>query len=134
MPVTLPEPAIELLRKKSFGHVITRNQNGSPQVTLVWVDEDGGDLVFNTSIGRKKADNLLRDPRVVVSVQDIEAPARYLVVRGKAELTQGEPAEAHIHHLSQKFSGKDYPLKDGEARVMIRVRADRISGAGPWVA
>ena len=129
----LPEPARELLRRKSFAHVITRNTGGSPQVTLVWVDEDAGDLVFNTNMARRKAINLGRDPRVVISVQNLESPGQYLVVRGKAELTTGSDAVAHIHKLSQKFAGRDYNLGDGEERVMIRVKADRISGAGPWM-
>jgi PPOX class probable F420-dependent enzyme len=132
MPVELPEPARELLQKKAWGHVITRNKNGSPQVTLVWVGEDNGDLVFNTSMQRQKAINLQQDPRVVVSVQNIESPQQYLVVRGRAELDTARGPE-HINELSQKMSGRDYNIREGEERVMVRVRADRISGAGPWI-
>jgi PPOX class probable F420-dependent enzyme len=132
MPLTLPDSARELLQKKAWGHVITRNQNGSPQVTLVWVGEDNGDLVFNTSMQRQKAINLQRDPRVVVSVQDIESPQQYLVVRGRATLDTERGVE-HIHQLSQKMSGRDYTVREGEDRVMVRVVADRITGSGPWI-
>jgi PPOX class probable F420-dependent enzyme len=129
----LPEAARTMLRGKALGHVVTRNAGGSPQVTLVWVDEDSGDLMFNTSMSRMKAVNLVRDPRVVVSVQNPEAPAQYLVVRGRAELAT-EGAWEHIDHLSRKFSGNDYPRRDpAEERVMIRVKASRISGNGPWM-
>lgn len=123
-----------MLRGKTFGHIITRNESGSPQVTLVWVDEDNGDLTFNTNMARIKAQNLTRDPRVVVSVQNPESPGQYLVVRGSAELSTGERAWGHIDHLSRKFSGNDYPRRDpAEERVMIRVKATRITGAGPWI-
>ena len=132
MPVELPESARELLRKRAWGHIVTRNKNGSPQVTLVWVGEDGGDLVFNTSMQRQKAVNLQRDPRVVVSVQNIESPQQYLVVHGRAELDTARGVE-HINELSQKMSGRDYTVREGEERVMVRVRADRISGSGPWI-
>ena len=122
-----------MLRGKAYGHVVTRNAGGSPQVTMVWVDEDRGDLVFNTNMARMKAVNLGRDPRVVVSVQDPAAPQQYLVVRGTAEL-ETEGAWEHINRLSHRFSGRDYPRRDPpEERVLVRVRASRISGAGPWM-
>jgi PPOX class probable F420-dependent enzyme len=128
----LPESARELLRTKVFGHIITKNKSGSPQVTMVWVDEDKGDLVFNTSMARQKAINLTRDPSVVVSVQNLEQPMQYLVVRGKAELDTNQ-AYDHINKLSQKYSGREYPRNEGEERVIVRVKADRVSGSGPWV-
>ena len=128
----LPQPAKDLLHGKVFAHVITTNQSGTPQVTLVWVDEKDGDLVFNTNMARQKAVNLGRDPRVTVSVQNLEAPGQYLLVRGQAELVT-ENAYDHINELSNKYSGKDYPKNEGEVRVMVRVKADRVTGAGPWV-
>jgi hypothetical protein len=75
----LPEPAQELLRKNVYAHVVTTNANGSPQLAMVWVDEDGGDVVFNTAAGRLKTRNLEAEPRVVVSVRprrSAAAPAR----------------------------------------------------------
>ncbi len=85
----LPEPARALLRKKAWGQVVTLNPDGAPQVTMVWVDEDGGDLVFNTALDRRKAMNLQRDPRITVAVQNLDAPQEYLVVRGRASLAGG---------------------------------------------
>jgi PPOX class probable F420-dependent enzyme len=131
--VELPEAARTMLRGKAYGHVVTRNASGSPQVTMVWVDEDHGDLVFNTSMSRMKAVNLGRDARVVVSVQNPEAPQQYLVVRGRAELVTAGAWE-HINQLSHKFFGREYPRREPpEQRVMVRVHASRISGAGPWM-
>ena len=128
----LPEPARELLRGKAWGHVITLNTSGTPQVTMVWVDEEDGDLVFNTNMARQKAVNLQRDPRVTVSVQNVAEPQQYLLVRGQAEL-QTENAYDHINKLAHKFMDRDYPQNEGEVRVKVRVKADRVTGAGPWV-
>jgi PPOX class probable F420-dependent enzyme len=128
----LPEPARELLRGKAWGHVITLNAGGTPQVTMVWVDEEDGDLVFNTNMARQKAVNLQRDPRVTVSVQNVAEPQQYLLVRGQAEL-QTENAYDHINKLAHKFMDRDYPKNEGEVRVKVRVKADRVTGAGPWV-
>lgn len=130
---SLPEPAIELLRRKVYGHVITMNRDGTPQVTMVWVDEDDGDLIFNTAEGRQKVRNLNRDSRVVVSVHDSDHPQRYLLVEGRAELTH-EGAEAQIDRLAKKYLDVDvYPAhRPDQPRISVRVRAERIAGGGPW--
>jgi PPOX class probable F420-dependent enzyme len=130
----LPESARELLRKQAYGHVATTNANGSPQLTMVWVDEDGGDLVFNTAAGRLKTRNLERDPSIAVSVQDPENPQRYLLVRGTAAVGV-EGADEQIDHLAQKFLGQErYPLRrPDEQRLFVRVPAERVGGQGPWV-
>ena len=130
----LPESACELLRRKVYAHVATANRNGTPQVAMVWVDEDDGDLVFNTPLGSLKARNLERDPHVVVSVQHDRKPQQYLLVRGTATLTT-DGADAHIDGLAKKFMDIDsYPYHSPERqRVTVRVAASRVGGAGPWV-
>jgi len=42
--------------------VVTFNAQGSPQLTMVWMDVDGEEVLFNTAEGRKKPQNLRRDP------------------------------------------------------------------------
>ena len=128
----LPEAARELLKSnQAYAHVVTMNRDGSPQVTLVWVDEQDGRLTFNTRRTRMKARNLERAPRVVVSVQDPSNLGQCLLVRGRATVTD-EGAVEHIHRLSQKYAGRDYNLQPDEERVTVIVDADRIGGAGPW--
>ncbi len=129
----LPEPARALLRKKAWGQVVTLNPDGAPQVTMVWVDEDGGDLVFNTALDRRKAMNLQRDPRITVAVQNLDAPQEYLVVRGRASLVT-EGAREHLNTLSMRIWGRPTPTKEPpEERVIVRVHATRITGRGPWI-
>ncbi len=130
---SLPESARELLRQKAYAHVVTRHADGRPQVSMVWADEIDRDLVFNTSRGRVKLRNIERDPHVVVSVQDPRDPQLYLAVYGRAEVI-AEGALDHINRLAVRFMGlEQYPyLQPGEERVMVRVIADRIGGAGPW--
>lgn len=53
---------------------MTLSADGRPQVTMVWVDADGDDVLFNTADGRKKPQNLRRDPRIIISVQDRNDP------------------------------------------------------------
>jgi PPOX class probable F420-dependent enzyme len=132
MAIKLPESARKMLQDKAYGHVVTQGTNGRPQVTMVWVDAEGDEVLFNTAEGRKKPQNLRRDPRVVISVQDRNNPQAYLLVQGTATLTEAG-ADAHIDKLAHRFLGVDkYPYRQpGERRLLVRVAVDRIGGFAP---
>ena len=132
MPKSLPPAVKKILEDKAYGHVITFDESGKPQITMVWVDVDGDDVVFNTAEGRLKPKNLRRDPRVIISVQDRNDPQAYAVFHGKATVTEAG-ADAHIDKLAKRFLGADkYPYRQsGEKRLIVRVKPDRIGGYGP---
>jgi PPOX class probable F420-dependent enzyme len=132
MPVTLPQSVKTLLSDKAFGHVVTLNSDGKPQVTMVWMDVDGDEVLFNTADGRKKPQNLRQDPRIIVSVQSRSDPQAYAVFHGKARVTEAG-ADEHIDKLAKRFLGADkYPFRQpGEKRLLVRISVDRIGGFGP---
>ena len=132
MGIALPESIRKLLTDKAYGHVITYNPSGTPQITMVWMDVDGNQVLFNTAEGRKKPRNLRQDPRIIVSVQSKEDPQAYAAFYGKATLTK-DGAEAHIDKLAKRYLGQDkYPWRaPGEERVLVRIDVDKIGGYGP---
>lgn len=132
MPITLPESVKKVLEDKAYGHVVTFNQSGRPHITMVWMDVDGNEAVFNTAEGRKKPQNLRRDPRIVISVQNRNEPQSYVVINGTASVTEAG-ADAHIDKLAKRFLGVDkYPFRQpGEKRLIVRVKADRLGGFAP---
>jgi PPOX class probable F420-dependent enzyme len=132
MAIALPESVKKIVQDKAYGHVITFNANGKPQVTMVWMDVEGDEVVFNTADGRLKPRNLRRDPRVVISVQDRNDAQSYMVFHGKASVTEAG-ADDHIDTLAKRFLGADrYPFRrPGEKRLVVRVKVDRIGGYGP---
>ena len=132
MAIKLPESARKMLQDKAYGHVVTSAPNGRPQATMVWVDAEGDEVLFNTAEGREKARNLRRDPRVVISIQDRNNPQAYLLVHGTASVAE-TGADAHIDKLAKRFLGVDtYPYRQpGEKRLLIRVRVDRLGGFAP---
>ncbi len=120
--------AEELLKAKNFCHVSTLRKDGSVHTAPVWVDVQDGRPVLNTAKGRAWPTNLERDPRVTLTVQNMENPYEYLEVRGRvAERTQ-EGADEHIDAMAKKYMDKDeYPLRQpGEQRVIIRVEPERV--------
>jgi PPOX class probable F420-dependent enzyme len=132
MAITLPPSVKKVLQDKAYGHVVTLNADSKPQVTMVWVDVDGDDVLFNTAEGRLKPRNLRRDPRVTISVQDRTDPQAYMVVHGKASVAEAG-ADEHIDKLAKRFLGADkYPFRQpGEKRLLVRVKVDRVGGYGP---
>jgi len=130
MSEQIPEAAHHLFDEPNFAHVVTLMPDGSPQTTPVWVGREGDVVVFNTAKGRVKHDNLVRDPRVAVSVHNREQPYEWAQIRGRAELVD-DPDNAHIQAMSHKYLGKDYPfLQPGEQRLIVRITPDHVTYAG----
>ncbi|MBI3107593.1 MAG: PPOX class F420-dependent oxidoreductase [Candidatus Rokubacteria bacterium] len=132
MAIALPQSVKKILQDKAYGHVVTFNAEGKPQLTMVWVDGEGDEVLFNTADGRLKPKNLRRDPRVIISVQDHNDPQSYMVFHGRASVTESG-ADEHIDTLARRFLGVDkYPFRQpGERRLLVRVKVDRIGGYGP---
>ncbi|MEK7371184.1 MAG: PPOX class F420-dependent oxidoreductase [candidate division NC10 bacterium] len=132
MAIALPQSVKKILQDKAYGHVVTFNAEGKPQPTMVWMDVEGDEVLFNTAEGRLKPKNLRRDPRVIISVQDRNDPQSYMVFHGRASVTESG-ADEQIDTLAQRFLGVDkYPFRrPGEKRLVVRVKVDRIGGYGP---
>ena len=62
---------------RNYAVLATINRDGSPHSSAMWVGRDGDDLVFSTLEGRVKHRNMLRDPRVSVSVLGLRGPGEY---------------------------------------------------------
>ena len=46
MPIPLPQSVKKLLQDKAYGHVVTYNDEGSVQLTMVWMDVEGDEVLF----------------------------------------------------------------------------------------
>ncbi len=130
METKLPAKAVELLRKPVLAHIATVMRDGSPQVTPVWVDTDGQQILVNTAEGRVKTRNLKRNPHVAISMTDPASPqAGSLMVRGTVVEITTDGAEDHISFLARKYTGAErYNNRRAEVRVILRIRPDSISG------
>ncbi|WP_326766925.1 PPOX class F420-dependent oxidoreductase [Streptomyces sp. NBC_01591] len=132
MPAALSEELKALLDTPVFVTVATIQPDGSPQVSPVWVKRDGDDVLISTTVGRRKEQNLSRDPRVSVVVQPFAAPYTYAEIRGTAALTT-EGGEELIDELSVKYTGKKYAefnpsSADDAERVVVRITPRKVVG------
>src|SRR5215210_5596508 len=100
---TVPQEFRDLFDKPTFASLATLNEDGSPQVTPVWVDFDGTHVLVNTARGRVKDRNLTRNPRVTVMVSDPANPYRYIEVQGRVDEMTETGADAHINKMAKKY-------------------------------
>jgi len=127
----LTEKTREFLQQPYVGEVTTIRPDGSPHTTVVWVDVDTDEVLFNTAVGRAKERYLRKDPRVSLIVVDPEDPYRWVAVNGTAQF-ETEGADEEIDRLTKKYLGKDeYPWRsEGEQRVTVRIRPTRVETTG----
>ena len=128
----IPEKYLDILQKKSFAQLATLMPDGSPQVSPVWVDYDGKQIVINTAKGRVKDRNMRRDPRVGIDLVDPDNPYRHLSIRGHViEITE-KGADEHIDKMAKKYIGQDrYPNRgNGEVRVIFKIEPERVHTMG----
>ena len=132
MADVLSAKARALIARPVLASLATLNPDGSPQITPLWVDLDSDDVVFNTAQGRKKARNLERDSRVAVTVIDPDDQYNVVAFQGTVSDVTTEGADAHIDAMAKKYLGVDtYPMRrEGEVRVRVTVRTDRIAMQG----
>jgi PPOX class probable F420-dependent enzyme len=129
----IPDEAKHLFENKDFAHVATINEDGSPQVSAVWIGLDGDLITFNTAEGRVKTDNLHRDSRVAISIHDQENPYENLIIQGKVvEMTQ-DGADADIDALAKRYLDADsYPFRQpGEERVLVKIEPQKVNHTNP---
>ncbi len=74
---------LKLFSEKNLVFIATIMKDGSPQVSPVWANYEDGFILVNTAEGRIKHKNILRDPRVAVSVTSNDNPLDMTTIRGK---------------------------------------------------
>src|ERR1700720_4392081 len=74
MSSAIPDKYRDLFSKRAFASLSTLMPDGRPQVTPVWCDLEGDQVVFNSAKGRQKDRNVRRDPRVALAIIDPDNP------------------------------------------------------------
>ena len=124
--MAIPEKYQDLLNKKAFAELATIMPVGTPQVSRVWFEYDGKNIVINSAKGRVKDRNMRRDPRVGLDIQDPDNPYRHVSIRGRVVQITEDGADAHIDKLTKKYINQDrYPYRGpGEVRVIYKIQPE----------
>lgn len=137
----LNDAARALIGSGADATLVTLNPDGSPQVSLVWValesGEVGEELVVASLADRRKVKNVRRDGRVALTIVSSEPGSvrrPYLVVNGTARVIEGGAPEL-LRQLAATMVKDDtvtFPPADAPPGYLTRITIDSVGGVGPW--
>ena len=122
----LDNKTIQMASGPNYATLTTLFKNGVPQTHVMWVDTDGENILINTEIHRFKYKNILKNPRVTVTIWKHDNPFKFVEVRGEviAEIT-GQEARDNIDKLSQKYWEKPYPFPIQSERIVLVIKSNK---------
>ena len=128
----IPDTHRDILDKAGFAHIATIGPSGEPHSSPVWYDWDGEHFLFSQTKTRQKYKNLLRDPRVAVSVTDPDNPYRYLEIRGVLDGVEEDEGNAFINAMAKKYMNEDvYPWhQPTDERIVMKVKPGHTTTMG----
>ena len=103
---TLSGAARAFLDAARFATVATSDDDGAPRQTVIWYRlQPDGRILLNGRLPRRWCANLLRDPRVAISVVDAADGYRWLGITGVVDEVVDDlgPARDHIVELAYRY-------------------------------
>ena len=100
--MTISDKTKALFDTKALGMLGIVSEDGTAQVTPVWITLDGDTPVFNTVIGSPKERNMRRDPRVTLTIVDPDDAYSYVELRGQGRVRGGPGRRRHDRRPGQE--------------------------------
>jgi PPOX class probable F420-dependent enzyme len=135
----LPADLRDLIASGPMAHLSTINPDGTPQVSVIWIGQDGDDLVSGHLSWYAKLRNIERDPRVVLSFDAPRVPGvvmnEHAVLRARATIEPSDDTWDLLNRLMKVYVSPDaeFPAPRGPGYI-VRYRVERIGGVGPWAS
>lgn len=130
MARALSAKARALLQERRFAVLGTINKDGSPQLTTMWYLLDGDMILMNTKAGRTKEQNMRRDPRISVCIEDGYS---YVTISGTVEMIDDpQITQRDIHRLAVRYDGEESARRQmeeqfsKETRVTLRLKLEHV--------
>jgi len=92
----------------------------------MWFLWDGEYIKFTTTPNRRKYRNIQRDPRVAVSIIDVDDPYIAAEFRGVVERIEEDPTGAFYNTLAKHY-GAPWGYR-GDQRVILHMKIQHVTG------
>jgi len=125
MAIPLSNEIRVLLDAPNFTHLATLMPDGSPHSVPVWVGREADRILICTGEGSLKAKNTRRDPRVALSLVNFHNPYEEAQLRGHVVERRPDGDFCHMDLISHKFTGKRFPFRGPEGRVLLVIEIDK---------
>jgi PPOX class probable F420-dependent enzyme len=104
----------------------TKNRDGRPQSSVIFIKRDGDTVLFSTIEGRLKTRNMRRDPRISLVVVDKNNAGRYVEIRGTVDITE-DPDKMLLYDMYDRYLGGATPPSEPDAhRLIVRITPDKL--------
>lgn len=113
---TLPDAARRLLSSPNYVHLSTIRADGTPRNWVVWVDLEGDHILICTGKATLKAQDMMRNPAVGLSVTDLGNPYDMAAVQGRVVDVRDDADNRYMDPISIKYTGEPFPMS-GPGRV-----------------
>ena len=125
-PLPLPDHVRNFLDDLRYATISTIDPDGTPRQAVIWYTVDGDEIVINSAVGRRWPSNLLRDPRMSLSVIDGNDGYRWVGMTGDvATITDHATTQADIAGMARRYHADEPGALE---RALTRfARQDRIS-------
>jgi|SRR5579859_2426988 len=105
-PPAIPASHRDLIDGAYPAALTTLLPDGQPQVTPVWCNRQGDQLLINTMRGFRKEKNMRADPRVTLLAYDPRRPTHYIEIRGRVLAMTEAGARQHLDELTALYLGR----------------------------
>jgi PPOX class probable F420-dependent enzyme len=123
----LNNPKVQkILHSTQFAHLATIGPSGAPESSPMWFLWDGEYIKFTHTTTRKKYRNVQRDPRVAVSITDVDDPYIGAEFRGRVERIEEDPTGAFYDTLAERY-GASWRYR-GDPRVILYMKIEHVTG------
>src|SRR5690348_6884086 len=112
----------------------TVRADGRPHIAPVWFTLDGDTIIFTTWHTTVKANNIRRDPRVCLYMDDETPPFIYVIIEGTASISGDIDALWYwAQRIAGRYIGSDladaYGQRNGvEGEYLIHVTPTKVIG------
>jgi PPOX class probable F420-dependent enzyme len=124
MPISIPPDVRALLDAPNYVHLSTLRADGSPRNWVVWVGLEGEHILICTSDAVWKAKDMRRDPRVALSVTDLENPYRMAAIQGRVVEVRPDEGCRYMDPISFKYTNAPFPSR-GLERVCFVIAVEK---------
>lgn len=126
MGVVLDPAVRKLFEGPNYAHLATLMKDGAPTSVPVWVGLEGDHILVGTGSGSPKARNTRRDPRVALSVTDLQDPYKAALIRGRVIEQRPDEDNAIMDKVAIRYTSKPFPLR-GPDRIVLVVEPEHVT-------
>jgi PPOX class probable F420-dependent enzyme len=116
---TLSPEVRALLEAPNYAHLATVARDGSPRSVAVWVGLEGDRILIGASHDSMKAQTTRREPRVAISITDLENPYRTAMILGRVVEQRNDEDGTVMNEIARKYTGDPYPWNGPHRRVLV---------------